>query len=382
MKNELFTILESSCSHGQVVTDGSLGYESIPNIVTARHQLHGYSMISAHAPSVVKIELHKPVVLSGLLNCSALLDRSNVLEYLVDWNYVGHAMNPGDETPVIYLSPGIHELRVINNGTNIHNRHSVWLLKETDMSEDNPLCVLSPMFFSLDECPRVSGVFCSSARKQNIWIDFFGMGQDFPGFTVAKIILAIEQIKSKFNRYEYFMMCDCCDVFFTNHLDNILHSFLDMNSDIVIGAEVQSHRIHTNDWINSFEKKEKGRNFINAGIWIGKKKPLLQALEKMQSVYTDIIDNNYKKEYGTTEDIDGIWRNRMWATDDQILWQLLYKTKKFDIKLDDECKIISNCNGEGPEDRIQSGLSSIFHFPGYQDTHLTHKYAGITNAYF
>lgn len=380
MKNELFEIIIYSCGHGIVTIDGSLGYsDATPNNVVGRKPLDEYKKISAHSPSVVTVDLKKPAMLSGLLNCSATMDMSNIVEFWVDWNYVGNTMIPGDTTREIYLEPGKHELRISSVENKINHRHSVWLLKETEKQEKSDLKVIIPLFYPEEKCYDMIRIAASAARKNNVWIDVYGPGKQFVDFSQAKVLNAIEKIKEFSDDYKYIMLCDCHDTGIIKDSKKIIESFNRMSKDIVIGSEKGCWPVYCQEWKDGFPDRENGRKFANAGVWIGKRDRIIELLEYFSHLYMAMKHNSMPEQsmfpfnIGNEEDPSSLWYHRGCVCDDQFLWHgiFIHAREYFNLTIDYDFEIIANLIREdNPYDAIEKHSPCILHCAQWTKAHM------------
>lgn len=370
-----FDLLSCNTGHGNASVNNNLGYNGDDNKIVSKYDIKEYETISAHSPSTIIINLHKPAMLSGLLNYTSKLNRANSVEFFVDLNYVGCITNPADKTEDIYLEPGIHELKITNNGNNHGFRHTVWLLKETEEKQNREIKIVSPLCENYDNYLNYSRILSSSARKQNIWIDFIEVEKDTQ--KIESVIKCIEEIKSN---CKYIMFCDHKS-FLTKHVKDVVDTFVEMNVDVVISSEKTCNPISCQEWTQSFTPKTCDRNYLSDRCFIGKADVVLEILKKILSIQKDITCEIFKNEYGSITDKSTILYHKEQIENSNLVWQWIYKTKIFDIKIDDECKIFCNLLMENQDELSQKSEASVFHCPTHLG-HMLHKYSGVLDALY
>jgi hypothetical protein len=390
----VFQVIRSNVGYGEISTSG-LGYWAYADQIVARRNLDGYRVISAHAPSVVEIQLHEPAMLSGLMNCTAVLVHDNPVGFWVDWNYVGMASGPGDETPEIYLGPGRHELRIVHLGDNNYWRQTVWLLRPTPLQPAPPLAVVTVSQFPEEQCHDRLLLFAATARKQGIRIHAFGTCEPFRGYTDAKILRMREWIRSLPSHYTHVLYCDAVDTGLVASSTEILENFQSLGTPILTGAEASCWPVaHRQEWAQAFPDACGGRNWSQAGNWIGERTAILDALDLMARWYEQMGSED-STGLGDPWDMRTAWPHR-WARDnDQYLWQCLQRQRNLPLTIDSEFAVIANLYAEDSRfdgsgafafdqtrlvDKITGHRPCVLHFSGGAHNYF-HQWLGRLGAF-
>ena len=124
VKDFPFIFLNWKVQFGDIGLNDRLGYVT-GKTVTVKHP-EGYISISAHAPSMIELELKTPVEFRGMINETS--EVSPFMIFIVDGDIIGSLNQVDLLTDPIVLTPGKHtfEVRSTNGGD---WGHSVWLYK-------------------------------------------------------------------------------------------------------------------------------------------------------------------------------------------------------------------------------------------------------------
>lgn len=397
--NDLFLIEKSRVGFGRCSTDG-LGYSAYGDgRVIARRDISDYYTISAHAPSVVEIDLLKPAEVVGLMNCSSWLNRSHATEFWIDHNYLGVAYGPGEETAPIILPAGKHTLKtvILNDGSLVgHSRHTVWLLRPSAASPQNgaasDVALVTISNGTTDAtCTRMH-LLAYSARKQGAWLHVFGQGEEkYPGWYELKIVQLKKWIQSLPARHRYIAYVDGWDAALVTGLDEVREKFLAFNSPIVAGTEGGHGWPVTHPaWLARFPEAQKGRRFVQAGTWMGEREAIVSALDVMAALYEQYDPpsppNTLLYEGDEANSPDQAWAHRWARGDDQFLWNCARLLKRIEPAMDFEAKIFSNLfaddtrfvggsyefRGSRLRDKRTGHEPCILHFPGGGKGYMHH----------
>lgn len=116
-----FEVISSYVSHGKLGLCGELGF--CENGVSSLPKT-SLEMISAHAPSVVMINATQNLKIRG--SCSPTSRKPPGMLFFCDGKFVGRITAINEETPILEISPGIHELKILSSDPSW--AHSIWLI--------------------------------------------------------------------------------------------------------------------------------------------------------------------------------------------------------------------------------------------------------------
>ncbi len=337
-----FTILRSNCSYGSIGTDGWLGYDTIlASSVLDPAGRADASYISAHAPSLVEIELTASAKISGLLNLTASHDPLRPVAFMVNENPLGLVGSPGQSTAALTLAKGRHVLRTWCE--NADSRHSVWRLDPCPQEAAPRLALTTIACYPSKESWKVLWHLSQSAIKQDRWLHVMGVGTGYHNHTAAKIVRFrkfVEQIKA-----EYILFTDGKDSFLVGNAAEILAEFAQFGHDFVTSMERGCWPAHDAAWRDAFPSNAEGRNWPNSGGWMGTKAGVLRVLDECWEYSQQIQGTGLVGAFAP-------WQSalREYAWDDQALMQLCFLAGS--IKGDYDCRIFTNV---GTADRRLEG---------------------------
>lgn len=314
------------------------GYQ--PTIL-ARRPLAGWDTIAAHAPSRVELVLREPAEVFAFMNLSACCDRTNAVELWIDCNYLGQAEKGGDESAVVRLDPGRHTLLADPLAGQAYGRHTIWALRRAqelpavpdDVARPENTAVLTIACYDARTVHRTLAHFAYSARKQGIWFEAFGGGEQFGSWFSAKILRMRKWLDALPARYSHVLYCDGKDSVFIRPLADLCGAFNSIGQPIIVGAEAGCFPLRGSEWANRFPKHPTGRNWICAGYWMGRRAALIDAMDRMIEINGRLAEGRFLPEYA---------KHQGWANDDQFLWQLSHLIAAFPFALDHECRIGAN----------------------------------------
>lgn len=229
----------------------------------------------------------------------------------------------------------------------------------------------------------------NSAKKHGINVQIVGIGEPYQSFQ-SKIVSLKKFIDGLPASKQFVLYIDGRDVIVLHPLATICNKFNDLGYEIVISAEHQCYPVKDQDWVDLFPCWGCGRDFPNAGIWMGERNALSRAF--------DILLKMKEKLKATTSppEFKNIWEYRVFARDDQFLWQLAFITNAFNVRLDWRGELSVNVNGtdrklEDNNDfdfkecevrvKATNAFPSLIHFSGKaRDRHLE-KWARFLNVH-
>ena len=334
--------------YGRLAIDAGLGFDDgvCPGIV-APFDLSGWHAISAHADSEVILRTERPAEIFGFLNCSAKSERANPVTFWVSRNRIGEAASPGDRTRAIKLPAGEFALAATCRGGGNESRHSVWAFRESQSSgsinggsggpgahPDNTALVTIAAYPAHAANQWISR-FTTSCIARGCVAQVFGVGEPYGHFhsKVERMRAWIGELPC---RYRHVLYVDGRDSVLSRPLEAACDAFNEIKAPIVIGAEAACHPIFEEPWRERFPAKIGNRRWPNAGVWMGERGALVDALEVM-------IRISQRLEAGAqAAGLEDVWHLREKCRDDQFLWQICYLKKLFPLHLDAECRIAAN----------------------------------------
>jgi hypothetical protein len=381
--------------YGRLAVDAGLGFdEELCPRICGPFDLNGWHTISAHADSDVVFQTGRPVEIFGFLNCSATSDRANPVSFWVSRNRLGEAASPGDRTRSIKLSAGKFALAATCGGRN-DSRHSVWAFRESQSSgsirgssgrsganPDNTALVTIAAYPAHAANQQISR-FTTSCVARGCLAHVFGIGEGY-GHFYSKIERMRTWIGELPRHYRHVLYVDGRDALLARPLEAACAAFNEIKVPIVMSAEAGCWPIFDDQWRERFPAKVGNRCWPNAGVWMGERHALLNALDVMVR-----LKQQLEAEI-TTTGVEDIWYLRNRYQDDQFLWQICYLKKLFPLHLDAECRIAANVSTmdrrlfENKDFEFNAGLKvketdtapSVLHFSGPASHECMDQWAG------
>ncbi|HLK88356.1 MAG TPA: hypothetical protein VKZ18_00600 [Polyangia bacterium] len=388
MRNELCRVLSAEVGAGALRLDGTLGYDGgcCPRPLCGG-PLVGHSLLSAHGPSRVQIELDQPVELFGFLNASARFDPHNPVEFWVDWNFVGETCRPGAVSSTVRLDRGPHVLAVACRSRD--TRHTLWAMRPASQpATERRLTVVTIAAYAPERVPAEIGILARSAHKHGIHLDVCFVGEGYASHTEMKIRRlrrAIAALPGGLVLYT-----DARDCFFLTGAADIERQFAGLGAPLVASSEAQAWPISERSWADRFPRRPGGCNWLNAGQWMGERAAILSALETLEE-----LDDRAQRppEPGELRDL-ALYRSRL--ADDQLLWQVADLNRLFPLALDHEGRVFRNvytldmqlCDnrdfafGDGALSyRISGQRPCVLHFSGWGAAYAMHQWGARLGGY-
>jgi hypothetical protein len=386
----LFTV-SGDVGYGQLETGLYLGYEN--KKVISRTNPHEF--ISAHAPSVLTLMAKSPLTLWGFISGTAKRDASNPCEFWIDQNYVGSAVGPCDETRPMHLEPGEHVLQITTEKSTADWRHSCWAVEEANPAAEPPMAVITIAGYPQARAPKEIRYLAYSARKLDIPLVVRGVNEDYRHYE-SKIERLHEWITQLPASVETILYCDGRDTLLVDDLETICRKFREIGQPLVIGAEKGCWPVHDPVWREKFPKHSEGRSWINAGMFMGERRALTEALAKLKQLNAD-LGAETAPAY-----LADVWKWRGTRFDDQWLWQVAELLNLFPLTVDRDCAMFANVSTQdrtlGPENKdyafynkdyrysaATGGVTmkcnprmvpSVLHFSGDASWHELERWAG------
>jgi hypothetical protein len=342
LKEPIFNIIESEVGYEKIGLNNKLGWtDNFCNLTLSKRNLDNYETISAHAPSYVKLKLNKQVNIFGFMNCSAYLDKSNPIEYWIDYNYIGTCFGPGNETKDIVLQPGEHVLQIFNLGLNACGRHSGWAMQENINKIDvSNIAVITIGSYHRNDVKNKINKLAYSANKFNIDLIVKGVDENYHNHFHSKVEKMIKWIEKLPERYKYILYIDGRDSIFVKSLSEIFSDFTKTKKDVIVGAECccwpYREQTKSQEWIDSFPARSDNRRFVCAGTWMGYREDCIKVLEGL----IKLRNKWFNKDFTGLEDIAHI--PALKYRDDQIFWQIGYLKGLYNISVDNDANLFAN----------------------------------------
>ena len=393
---------------GRLGLNGDMGF----NTVTANAVIHPrfrgdeWHFVSAHAPSRMEIFAQQPVILVGFLNASSWHSPANPVEFWVDNNLIGSGASACDGTSEKYLDAGVHTLEAIQLGANNHGRHSIWAVKLaagcasnrliSERATPHQLAVVTIACYPDRIAKDMLRPLATSALQKNIQLHVFGIGEQFHNFFHAKVRRLREWIAKLRDTYTHVLYVDARDVVFQGDLQEVCDAFNAFESPIVIGTEPLPWPVRHHAYAKLFPQLTGGRNYPSAGVFMGDRTALENALQKFERVVSVMKgegNTNGLPDLGSATNFETTEDQRRTIDDDQFLWHIAYLNQLVPIAADargrlvtnagfDERKLVprANCTYSVVGGRLihkETGCSPpILHFPGIPAQNVLHGWAG------
>ncbi len=343
--NADFYTVAGTVGHGELAVN-RLGYsDAFPTMILARDDLAGWTAISAHAPSAVRLTLRRPAMVYGFLNCSAaILPQGQSVSFWADWNSIGDGSLPGDRTPAIYLDAGEHQLLARCAPGRNATRHAIWALRPT-VAEIPPLhgpaqaantAVVTIGAYPPERVPDELCALAYSAHKQGAWLNVFGVGERYKNHFSAKINRMRQWLAALPAQYNHVLYLDGRDTVLIQPLEHICREFNAIGSPIVVSAEGSCYPVRGPEWRERFPAHPTGRRWINAGIWMGRREALLAGLRQLDELYAGLLPSRPLPGH------EDLLPYRRHITNDQFLWQAGYLKRIFRMHVDHEARLFGN----------------------------------------
>ena len=388
LRTELGQILSAAVGVGTLRVDGTLGYDGgcCPRPLCGA-SLSGYSLLSAHGPSRLQIELDEPVELFGFLNASARFDPHNPVEFWVDWNFVGETCRPGAVSSTVRLGRGSHVLAVVCRSRD--TRHTLWAMRPAPgPAPERRLTVVIAAAYAPERVPAEIGILARSAHKQGIHLDVCFVGEGYGSHTEMKIRRLRRSIAALPG--DLVLYTDARDCFFLADAAGIERQFATLGAPVVASSEAQAWPISERSWADRFPRRPGGCNWINAGQWMGERAAILSALETLE----ELDDRAHRPpERGELADL-ALCRSRL--GDDQLLWQVADVNRLFPLALDHEGRVFRNVytldmqlvdNRDFAFDdgalsvRVSGQRPCVLHFSGWGAAYAMHQWGARLGGY-
>jgi hypothetical protein len=400
--SELVADLRGTSDSGIIATGGLLGFhDGLVNQPMCRRRLDGCFIISAPAPSQIRLTLRQPAVVFGFLNAGCTLDRSKPVAFWANGNYVGHAVAPSDHTRELQLPAGPCLLQATCDGSPSPGRHSGWALKVDERRRADPvavecatpdntvvMCIAS---YPAEDMPAALSDFAGSARKHDIWLEVRGVGETY-GHVRSKVVRMRQWIRRLPPHVRYVLYVDATDTLFTRPLAAICLRFNELASPIVIGAEAICYPVLDPRWRERFPSHAHGRRWLNAGMWMGERGALLGALDELVKL------NDEFQQPAPTPRLADVWEWREWFDDDQFLWQVAALKNIIPLHLDRASQLFLNVASVDPRltgnsdcdldpangivtVRATGGQPAVLHFSGSANAHCKQQWGGYLGLF-
>jgi len=373
--SELFSIVSATVGHGAIGLDGKLGYrEPVGDDVLIPTAAPGSEFISAHAPSEVRIRVAAPAAIHGALNYSARIDDGNPVAFAVDGHTIGFASRPCDVTAAVRLDPGNHVLAAWHRGPNHGYRHAIWALRPDDVAQsesgeatpENTAFVTIGCYATWQAYDALS-VLLRTARRRGIAVHTFGVSEPYRNHTDAKIHRLWDWINGLPACFTHALYVDGRDTAFASSPEDICAAFNSFESPIVMGTERVAWPCREPSWLANFTgDREVARPYPQAGVFMGERGQLLDALEKLVELWAVM------GKVSPDPEVADLWRLRHLRGEDQWLWQAGMIKQRINVALDTDQRLVANASYEA--DRIKKdgrfalndrgGVPPIIHFPG------------------
>jgi hypothetical protein len=368
-------VLRAATAYGSVGRGGELGYDGLR--VCTPSGWPEYRTISAHAPSQIEILTTEPLAVAGFMNLTSR--RRGESRFWVDENWLGDLYFPGDRTNELILDPGVHQLHV----TAQHHgyRHTIWGLRPVefrnhprDVATPENTAVVAIAAYERSVGRNVCQFLTASARRNGVYLHFRGLGEPYDHFE-SKIVKLHGWIDELPERFSYVLYVDARDVIFLRDLDVCCRALNQCGRPILIGAERWCWPVGDAGWRDGFPTHATNRRWPNAGVFMGRRRELNQALSLLRGL-------------SEKENFPAYAKRR----DDQFLWQWAWLHGLASIAVDYECSLVANINthdtqlGERNSDfAFTSGLvvrdsgarPALAHFSGGVADEVMHMWAGF-----
>jgi len=388
MRTKLCRVLSAQVGGGTLRIDGTLGYDGgcCPQPLCDA-PLAETSLLSAHGPSRLEIELDQPIELFGFLNASARFDPHNPVEFWVDWNFIGEAAKPGTVSSTIRLDRGSHVLVVACPRRD--TRHTLWAMRPAaGAAGERRLTVVTIAAYPPERVPAEIGILARSAHKHGIPLDVSFVGEGYASHTEMKIHRLRRSIAALPG--DRILYTDGRDSFFLSDAARIERQFASLDAPVVVSSEAEAWPVGDPSWADRFPRYPGGCNWINAGQWMGERTAILNALETLEE-----LDDRARRPPVAGE-LGDLARCRGWLGDDQLLWQVADLNRLFPLALDHEGRVFRNVNtldmqlvdnrcfavDDGtPSYRVSGQQPCVLHFSGCGAAYAMHQWAARFGGY-
>jgi hypothetical protein len=373
--NEWASLLSGVTGYGVIGVRGALGYKSITGGKVLLRDLPGSVItVSAHAPSRVVLRVGRAIRIWGALNASAGFTGAERTWFSIDGHPLGPLLAPLERTDSIVLAAGEYELRVECGNPVL--RHSIWCMEPVPdgapaEERGGSLAVATVACYPTAAAPEVLWPLARSARWVGHRLRVMGIGSAYGSHADAKIHRLLRFVMGL--DADFVLHADGRDSLIVGDREEIVGKFESFNSDFVISMETGCWPLRHSAWAAGFPAMPDGRNWPNAGGWMGTKQGVIRVLK-------EAIAHQKRLQAGDLAGYPEDSRHLLLQLDqdDQLLLQLVYLEGRR-IVGDTGCRIFTNIgtadpglmdNREyefiGPRIRLKSSgeMPCVIHFSG------------------
>ncbi len=232
-----------------------------------------------------------------------------------------------------------------------------------------------------NQAPRQVHHLAASARKQQIQLQVFGVGEDYPSHAEVKIRRLGRWIRSLEARFTHVLFIDCRDALFQGGADQVCAAYNAAEAPILIGAEEHCFPAAEGEWPCSFSPALGPRRFLNSGVWMADRGSADAALQQIATVQSIFQQTDAPERLGPLAPFLKFTGQPSLLRDDQFLWQAACLSGAIEVKLDRQCALVYNrlpkyllpgptWDEEYRDGRLHVRSSSscppILHFPGQE----------------
>lgn len=331
----LFNILSGHVGYGQIGHSTIGFWDSLQPSPLCRRSLEGWQILGAHAPSSVVVRFNVPCEIFAFLNASANIDRANPVDCWISGNYVGTLELPSDFAESVVVPSGELTLRSLPRSGGNHGRHVVWAIRPASRPTRHArMAIIAVACYPHHDYTKVIDTFSRSAYKNGLWITAFGIGSEYVSHYHTKVEKMLQWMSGLPPEVDRIVYVDAKDSFFCADSESILKSFEAFDSDIVVSAEACCYPERSPSWTSLFEMGHRGRNWICAGAFMGKRAAMQTALEKLAELHDKL-----QLDDPSVRSVRPWWNH---TNNDQWYWQAAHLLGLFPLKLDDRFSLFAS----------------------------------------
>ncbi len=354
--DKLFEIVDAEVGFGNVATGGSLGYDcpETGGLVATPFTSEYQDVISAHAPSLVTIDVQRAVGIAGASN--ATYSGTPVRCWIND-HQIGMLSHASQRTPYINLPRGRYVLEMDTMNRDGNCKHTLWLVRETPDLEQDRLAVVTVGCYSRHDLADELRWLFASAAKHGMLVHVEGVNEPFGNFYTRKVECVFERMAALPDVYSHAIYVDGRDAMILASESEIKKK-LDMIGGSVIGTESCSWPLDEDEeWAKAFTGPTEWV-YPQAGNWGGR----LNGIGSILETLVEVMKLHYRLKHGTGPGWlykpDGSPRYNPW--DDQFMWQALVRSGYEPLKRDMEWSLFAcpTCTGvdvTNPRYKFHSG---------------------------
>jgi hypothetical protein len=341
----------AEAGHGKVAIDAGLGFDDdvCPGILVP-FDLTGWHTMSAHAPSRIGLICYRQFEVFGFLNGSARNHPENPVTFSINGELIGTLSGPGERTPAVRLPQSHHTQLQCSVPANNDSRHAVWAIREVETTTGDDIAtvdntrIITIAAYPAPVARQRIAPFVASCHRQRTIPQVFGIGETYDHYKskVERMRKWIgpplsQRCEENLNeRIKYILYIDGRDSLLVRPLAEICREFNAIGAKIACGMESSCWPVRDSKWAGRFRDAPGGRRWTNAGVWMGERNALVNAMDSMIELHRELAMD---QPSGRAE---RVWQYRNVYRDDQFLWQASTLDGSITPYHDSSCRLVAN----------------------------------------